>query len=546
MKLFLYLTGIIIFFYSSSILPTTINGRFTVLSTGELKFTVLIQINTNTGIDDLGGATVVISFDTNSVNFSNVPVKGEDYIFHNFDGGQYSTATVTKPMKNKIWVNIDLPFTNINNGTIVAASPNWTNVVTLNFVVKNGNIDPGLSWQLSSTFWGIYDADNNTLWQTGTFEGNFGLSVEIKNGWNLVSVPGINPDGQGVNNWWPGKNPGSSVFIYSGGYYEPVTTTKPGEGYWMNHIGNNIYNTGDEWPPEGIQRVPNDPINVSAGWNMIGGYEKVIQTNQITTTPPGLISGPVYTFSDRYITTATIEPGIGYIVNLTGPGQINIINGMIKEDGVNSEYVKKDWGRIIISDNSQKSFSLYLVNSDINLDEYELPPVPPEGLFDVRFGSGRIAELVDNGIQPIIMNGVNYPVKIKVENINIKVQDESSKIINADLNSGEEITITNQSVKKLLIQSEEQRIPNEYFLSQNYPNPFNPSTTIKFAIPNDADVNLSIFNVLGELVTTLVDKNLNAGQYEYEFDAQNLSSGIYIYRIKANDFVETKKMVLLR
>jgi|WetSurMetagenome_2_1015567.scaffolds.fasta_scaffold41605_2 hypothetical protein len=546
MKLFLYLTGTIIFFYSSSILSTTINGRFTVLSTGELKFTVLVQINTNTGIDDLGGATVVISFDTNSVNFPNVPVKGEDYIFNNFDGGQYSDATVTKPMKNKIWVNIDLPFTNRNNGTIVAASPNWTNVVTLNFVVKNENIDPGLSWQLSSTFWGIYDADNNTLWQTGTFEGNFGLSVEIKNGWNLVSVPGINPDGQGVNNWWPGKNPGSSVFIYSGGYYEPVTTTQPGEGYWMNHIGNNIYNTGDEWPSEGIQRVPNDPINVSAGWNAIGGYEKIIQINQITTTPPGLISGPVYTFSDHYVIATTIEPGIGYIVNLTGPGQINYINGMIKEDEVNSEYFKKDWGKIIISDNSQKSFSLYLVNSDINLDEYELPPVPPEGLFDVRFGSGRIAERVDNEIQPIIMNGVNFPAKIKVENINIKVQDESGKIINADLNSGEEITITNQSVKKLLIQSDKQIIPNEYFLSQNYPNPFNPSTTIKFAIPNDADVNLSIFNVLGELVTTLVDKNLNAGQYEYEFDAHNLSSGIYIYRIKANDFVETKKMVLLR
>jgi hypothetical protein len=546
MKMFTHLLLIIIFFCVFNALPTTINGRFIVLSSDNTNYTVLLQINTNTGTDDLGGSTIVFGFDTNAVRFPNNPIRNVDYIFYNFSGGHYSPATVTKPTNNKIWVNIDLPFPNNNNGTIVTGSPGWTNVVTLHFNVVNADIAPSLIWHLTSPFWGIYDANNTTLWQTGNFEGNFGLAVEIKNGWNMVSVPGINPDGQGVNIWWPGKTPGSSVYTFSDGLYKSVTTTNPGEGYWMNHIGNNIYNTGDEWPPEGIQRVPNDPINVSAGWNMIGGYEKVIQTNQITTTPPGLISGPVYTFSDRYITTTIIEPGIGYIINLTGAGQININAGLMREVGVEAEFFKNNWGEITFYDNSGKNYSLYLVNSNIDLNSYELPPIPPEGLFDVRFRSGRIVETIENENLSIVMQGIDYPVKVKVENINIKIQDESGKIINSDLNSGEEITITNESIKKLLLQSDEQIIPNEYFLSQNYPNPFNPSTTIKFAIPNDAYVYLNIYNVLGELVTTLVDKNLNAGQYEYEFDAHNLSSGIYLYRIKANDFVETKKMVLLR
>ena len=109
---------------------------------------------------------------------------------------------------------------------------------------------------MTSLFWGIYDANNTTLWQTGVFEGNFGLVVNINNSWNMVSVPGINPDGQGVNVWWPGKDPSSNVFKMLGAIYTPVTTTIPGEGYWMKHIGANVYNTGDEWPAEGIQRVP--------------------------------------------------------------------------------------------------------------------------------------------------------------------------------------------------------------------------------------------------------------------------------------------------
>jgi hypothetical protein len=89
-------------------------------------------------------------------------------------------------------------------------------------------------------------------------------------------------------------------------------------------------------------------------------------------------------------------------------------------------------------------------------------------------------------------------------------------------------------------------IPAEYALEQNYPNPFNPSTTIKFAVPKESEINLSIFNVLGELVLTLVNEQLKAGYYEYKFNAASLASGIYIYRINAGEFLSTKKMVLLK
>ena len=119
-----------------------------------------------------------------------------------------------------------------------------------------------------------------------------------------------------------------------------------------------------------------------------------------------------------------------------------------------------------------------------------------------------------------------------------------------------------QQYMKLMVSGE--LIPAEYALEQNYPNPFNPSTKIKFAVPKESNVNLSVYNVLGELVTTLVNGQMKAGYYEYEFsaiggssssgNAVNLSSGVYLYRIKAGDpsassgqdFVETRKMVLVK
>jgi len=546
MMRFYALMGIILFFFTFSVLPTTINGRFTVLNSTSSEFTVLFQVNTNSGIDDLGGSTIVFGFDTTAISFTSTPISNVDYIFHNFSGGNYSSATVTKPMKNRIWVNIDLPFVNSNNGTAISGSPQWTDVVTINFDVENPNITPGLSWLLTSAFWGIYDADNITLWETGVFEGNFGLEVVINNGWNAVSVPGINPDGQGVNIWWPGKDPASGVYKMLGASYTPVTTTIPGEGYWMKHLGNKVYNTGDEWPAGGIQRVPHYPIAATAGWNLIGGYEIAAATSNLTTTPPGLITGIIYGYSDNYQIVTTLEPGRGYFVKLNGAGQINMPGGFAKGNAELVEHFNEDWGRIKLTDASGSSFVLYLVNDEVDLNLFELPPIPPEGAFDIRFASGRIAENLNYGTQTILLSGIMYPINVQVENVSITLQDQSRSKLNAALIPGEEITVTNESIDKLLILSDKSETPISYNLEQNYPNPFNPSTTIKFAVTKESNVNLSIYNVLGELVTTLVNEQLKTGYHLYEFNASDLASGVYLYRIIAGDFVETKKMVLLR
>ena len=89
-------------------------------------------------------------------------------------------------------------------------------------------------------------------------------------------------------------------------------------------------------------------------------------------------------------------------------------------------------------------------------------------------------------------------------------------------------------------------IPLQYELDQNYPNPFNPATTIKYSIPEDGFVKLEVYNLLGESVATLINGMQKAGRYEVNFNASNLSSGIYIYKLKSGKFNSVKKMLLMK
>ena len=96
--------------------------------------------------------------------------------------------------------------------------------------------------------------------------------------------------------------------------------------------------------------------------------------------------------------------------------------------------------------------------------------------------------------------------------------------------------------------------PEEYYLFENYPNPFNPTTTIKYQIPELSFVTLKVYDLLGNEVATLVNEEKHAGEYEVGFSAtsshsgsvRNLPSGIYFYQLRAGEFIETKKMVLLK
>jgi photosystem II stability/assembly factor-like uncharacterized protein len=93
---------------------------------------------------------------------------------------------------------------------------------------------------------------------------------------------------------------------------------------------------------------------------------------------------------------------------------------------------------------------------------------------------------------------------------------------------------------------EDEQSVSEYQLYQNYPNPFNPSTSIRFSIPVETDVLLSVFNILGQEVAEIVNSRLKEGYHEIDFDAANLTSGIYFYRLETDKFVDVKKMIIIK
>ena len=89
--------------------------------------------------------------------------------------------------------------------------------------------------------------------------------------------------------------------------------------------------------------------------------------------------------------------------------------------------------------------------------------------------------------------------------------------------------------------------PQNFELSQNYPNPFNPTTNIRFSLPESGKVKLSVFNILGEVVSELINQELYRGIHEVTFEGENLASGIYVYRLDVeNQFSDIKKMILVK
>jgi hypothetical protein len=103
-----------------------------------------------------------------------------------------------------------------------------------------------------------------------------------------------------------------------------------------------------------------------------------------------------------------------------------------------------------------------------------------------------------------------------------------------------------QKYNQLTAVETENNLPHQFVLEQNFPNPFNPETSIKFSIPEREIVSLRVYNSLGQEVAVPIENEMEAGSYNLKFDGSNLSSGIYLYTIKAGNFVQTKKMILIK
>ena len=120
------------------------------------------------------------------------------------------------------------------------------------------------------------------------------------------------------------------------------------------------------------------------------------------------------------------------------------------------------------------------------------------------------------------------------------VQMQAGTLRNPDIRIAVDLTAI---VNPVSVEDEKSVVDN-YYIAQNYPNPFNPSTRINFGLKNAGNVEITVYNILGNKIATLINEFKSAGNHSVSFNASNLSSGIYFYKIITNEFVQTKKMIL--
>ncbi|MEX0597010.1 MAG: T9SS type A sorting domain-containing protein [Candidatus Paceibacterota bacterium] len=190
-----------------------------------------------------------------------------------------------------------------------------------------------------------------------------------------------------------------------------------------------------------------------------------------------------------------------------------------------------------------------------NVDETELLGFDLEFNFDsekitfqqpeINWADHIYAENIDQEKYRIGIASINKAegAFLKIPYIN-EINEDEEVVINYNLNgvSYKDTVLINS----LSTSIEKETLPQDYSLLQNYPNPFNPTTQIRYGVPKAAEVELTVFNMLGQEVSTLVNGKLSAGWHTTTFDGSGLSSGFYIYRIKAGEFVSTKKLMVIK
>jgi len=359
--------------------------------------------------------------------------------------------------------------------------------------------------------------------------------IVVETGWNIISIPLLSQSME-TQQLFPDFT--SPTYGYNNGY-QTKTALENGKGYWIRYgITDTIEICGE--------RVEADSIPIKAGWNLIGVYGYELVTANIVTTPAQIINSSFYGYSNGYSVPNKLSVGKGYWIRSSQDGEINLTSNLAKtnHDGLCEQIINPEWGIIKVRDNKNREGVLYVSKTESDLNYYDLPPIPPAEIFDVRYNSDRYAENIREG-KELVINGAEFPVVLKVTGLEIRVNDViGGQLINKLLKDGEEIVITNPGINKLKIESVE--IPIEYNLSQNYPNPFNPSTVISYQLPVNSKVSLKVFDVLGNEVATLVNQEQVAGKYEFTFEASRFASGVYLYRLQAGEFVSVKKLVLMK
>ncbi len=368
--------------------------------------------------------------------------------------------------------------------------------------------------------------------------------------WNIVSDPV-----QRSNIYSQSVFPASQgrAFAFAGSY-QLSDSLKPGKGYWL------------KFPLAAIQFIPGSPIStavesLAVGWNLIGSVD-----HKVPAPIGGIVASETFGYSDGYHIVDSIVPGQGYWVKASSAGVVTLgSHAMPKANARNLSSMSS----ITISDKLGGSQTLYLMEQNTggtSLDQYEMPPLPPAGNFDVRFASQRMVESFSSTTEvgslfPLEIQSPEYPLVISYsmkdvadKRLLLEVMTQGTLTANYPLTGNGSITVSGGVDQEFVLKvGASQAVPSTFTLKQNYPNPFNPTTAIDFGVPTNSRVDLRVYDMLGREVMKLAEGNYEPGSYTVNGDFSRLASGVYLYRLTAvgiagpqKSFTQVKKMLMIK
>jgi uncharacterized delta-60 repeat protein len=389
--------------------------------------------------------------------------------------------------------------------------------------------------------------DSVALGGTATGSGaEFALIDTFGLGWQLISNP--------VTSACPLVLPSSFLFNHG---YARVDTIQPGRGYWNKLRRTKLAFAGSP--------ISSSNAAIDQGWNIIGSISGTVLATDVQTIPTGIMQSPLYGFSPSgdYQIADTIRPGHAYWLKSSQSGTLVLSTASSPPLAAlpqapsavsNTLLSLATASRITVTDGAGHVRTLYFKVAgeaqQIEMLGLELPPPTPSGGFDVRFASGALLQIIRptvNAVLPIVWTGVDYPIRFRFD-----LRDGPTALLLQIGSSGYAVTdgaeiVSSEaaSVASLKI-TQPSRLPKMFELTQNYPNPFNPSTTIGYSLPVESKVLLTVYNILGQRVRTLVDAVEDSGFKRVTLDSSELTSGVYFYRIQAGTFTDSKKLLLMR
>lgn len=316
--------------------------------------------------------------------------------------------------------------------------------------------------------------------------------------------------------------------------------------------------------------VEEDILGYYLDINIDGVFRTAGTTTDTFYLETGLLKSTAYTYRVRSYNAGNIsDPGTEIVVTTGGGGNGDVIHAL---NAGGNTYTSQASGIEYIDDES----SGWLSGGDTYSGTDAIGGTGDDTLYQTeRYGDFSYAIPLANGSYDVVFKFAEiywdnpgsriFDVEMEGEQVigDLDLQFRTDKNTAYDvvmplvLTDGELnidfITVTNNAKLSALEIREEgagmeepTEFPTKYFLSQNYPNPFNPNTRIQYGLPKAAQVSINLYNVTGQKIGVLVEGRQEAGYYSVDFDAGNLAGGIYFYTIEANDFSQTRKMILVK